>query len=157
MTVLWSFLYQEIFLMRRGGGEGRGGTFYGSLMVTVLGNRARGPSLQADTYSKKTNVDTQKMLRLTNIPFSIHYEYFFLAREGLLCIVTKRFNLVHCVFNRMLMKILTNFDAFFEDKSFLHSFCSASSLTKNKLKSSNTCRESKILAVARYYEKPHCL
>lgn len=55
--------------------------------------------------------------------------------------------------------ILTNFDAFFDDNSFLHSFCNASSLTKNKLKSSNTWREPKILfsCILTYYEKLHCL
>ncbi len=36
------------------------------------------------------------------------------------------------------LMVLTNFDAFFEDKSFLHSFCNSSSLTKNELKSSST-------------------
>ena len=64
-------------------------------------------------------------------------------------IIEVQLHLVHCVYNRIMFNYttLTNFEAFFEEKSVLHSFCNVSSLTKNRLKSSSTCRESKTLLI----------
>ena len=105
----------------------------------------------------QTGTQTQTLLRHKNIvktwkkfSVSIHYELllFFFCKGGVIihCYWKVQFGPLSTVqFQRRLFMILTNFDAFFEDNSFLHSFCNASSLTKNKLKSSNTWREPKIL------------